>query len=578
MRFDLFLSKAKEPKGLRRVLSMLGPTWVASPVRRIAQAVCLTLFLALFFYVCWPYGPDHEQGSTWPLRRAEIFLLLDPLASLTAALAARAWLWSLVAAAVVFVINMILPRGFCGYVCPLGTLIDVFDWAIGRRIKRFRPARSGWWVNLRYYVLAVTLGAAACGVLLSGFAAAIAVVTRAMLFIFAPAQMGLLKGWYLVPPMNAGHYVSIVLFLAVLGLGLLRPRFWCAYVCPTGVLLSVGSLLRLTERKVDATCIECGRCVTVCSFDAIGPDYSTRPLNCTFCQTCGGVCPSHSIKFAGRLDSGSLKAASEPAGARPSFSRRGFLFGAVGAFGGGAAAGAALAHERGGFAESFPIRPPGSVPEQRFRRLCVRCGECFKVCPNNVLQPAGFELGFDGLWTPKVVPDWAGCRPSCNNCGQVCPTGAIRALPIEEKRAARIGLAAVNKKTCLPHAHREDCRLCVDECAAAGYNAIEFIRVGGALDDKGAPVEGSGYLAPVVLEDKCVGCGLCQTSCHSVNVKGKKLLGESAIAVSAGPGKEDRISSGSYRDLLAERLGRTKQQQPSQPPASDEAYLPDFLR
>jgi NAD-dependent dihydropyrimidine dehydrogenase PreA subunit len=218
------------------------------------------------------------------------------------------------------------------------------------------------------------------------------------------------------------------------------------------------------------------------------------------------------------------------------------------------------------------------VPEQSFRRLCVRCGECFKVCPNNVLQPAGFELGLDGLWTPKVVPDWAGCRATCNNCGQVCPTGAIRPLHIEEKRAARIGLASVNKKTCLPYARREDCRLCVDECAAAGYNAIEFVRVGGALDGRGTPVEGSGYLAPVVLEDKCVGCGLCQTSCHSVNVKGKKLLGESAIVVSAGPGKEDRISGGSYRDLLAERLSRTKQQQPSQPPASDDSYLPDFLR
>jgi ferredoxin len=577
MRLDLFLPRAKEPKALHKMLRAMGPTWLASPIRRGAQTACLIAFVVLFFYVCWPYTSEHEQGNSLLLPHAEFFLLLDPLLSISAALAARAWVWSLAGAAAVLLVGMILPRWFCGYVCPLGTMIDGFDWLVSGRVTRFRTGAEGWWVNLRYYVLAVVLAAAACGVLLSGFVAAIAIVTRGMLFLFGPAQMGLLKGWYLVPAMNAGHYVSIVLFLMVLGLGLLRPRFWCAYVCPTGALLSLGNLLRLTDRKVEATCIECGRCLATCSFDAIGPDYSTRALNCTFCQVCGGVCPSHSINFSARWSNARLKPASRKAGARPSFSRRGFLFGTVGALASGAAAGAALAHERAGRAESFPIRPPGSLPERRFRQQCVRCGECFKVCPNNVLQPAGFELGLDGLWTPKAVPDWAGCKPSCNNCGQVCPTGAIRALPLEEKLAARMGLAQVNKKTCLPYAGREDCRICVDECAAAGYNAVEFVRVGGEVDDQGVPIEGSSYLAPVVLEDKCVGCGLCQTSCHSINVKGKKLLAHSAIVVSAGPGKEDRIIAGSYRDLRAERLSRTKQPQPSQPKGSGDNYLPDFL-
>jgi len=38
---------------------------------------------------------------------------------------------------------------------------------------------------------------------------------------------------------------------------------------------------------------------------------------------------------------------------------------------------------------------------------------------------------------------------------------------------------------------------------------------------------------------------LCQTRCHSINVKTKHLLASSAIVVEAGPGKEDRMSSGS---------------------------------
>jgi ferredoxin len=195
------------------------------------------------------------------------------------------------------------------------------------------------------------------------------------------------------------------------------------------------------------------------------------------------------------------------------------------------------------------VRPPGSVPEPAFLDLCIRCGECFKVCPNNVLQPVGFQRGLENLWTPQVIADWAGCEASCNACGVVCPTGAIRAIPLDEKRVARMGLAIVNKDTCLPLVGRGECQLCVDECVAAGYRAIEQKLVGTQVDENGLPIEGSGWLAPVVLADKCVGCGLCQTRCYAVNVKTEGLLDKSAIIIEAGEGREDRLMRGSYREL-----------------------------
>ena len=99
---------------------------------------------------------------------------------------------------------------------------------------------------------------------------------------------------------------------------------------------------------------------------------------------------------------------------------------------------------------------------------------------------------------------------------------------------ARMGLAIVDMQTCLPFAGSQECDLCVQECSAAGYKAIEFTQVGTEVDAMGQPIEGTGFLAPVVLEDKCVGCGLCQTRCHAINVKSEKLLNESAIVVKAG--------------------------------------------
>jgi len=676
--------RATKQRGmLRRMLRRFGLSWQASPVRRVVQATCLTLFLVLFFYVLWPYSArpaqrgaaskdwsvtgidddsgailmeraeapdDLEAGATvfvcdrgagaldslgafevvqldgsqaslqpageltpelfdalftragpwelhaddphaWPshytdeLARKEVvpgelILVIDPLVSLSTAIASRSWVWSLICAGVILIICVVVPRGFCGYLCPLGTTIDLFDWLIGKRVVRFRVAADGWWVHIKYYLLAGTLICAVCGVLVSGFVSAIPVITRALLFIGEPLQSGTARGWHLVPAMNLGHVISIVLFVCVLSLGLLRDRFWCKYVCPSGAVFSLGNLFRATERKVESTCINCNKCVEICPFDAIKPDFTTRVTDCTLCQSCGGVCPTHAIKFVDRWNLVELKIVNDPPTGETPLGRRGFLSlaaGSAAAVGGGVG----LAAVTKAFGANLddptafrPVRPPGSVPEKEFLEMCIRCGECFKACPNNVLQAEGFQQGLEGLWTPMVVADWAGCESSCNACGQVCPTGAIRALPLEEKRVARMGLAIVNETTCLPFAEREACDLCVQECNAAGYNAIEYLHVGTQVDDFGAPIEGSGYLAPVVLADKCVGCGLCQTRCHAINVKSKGLLSKSAIIVEAGGDREDRLMEGSYRELREQRDRRRLEEQKQS--GGSEFFVPEL--
>lgn len=331
---------------------------------------------------------------------------------------------------------------------------------------------------------------------------------------------------------------------------------------------------------MESSCINCNKCVEICPFDAIKPDFTTRGTDCTLCQTCAGVCPTHAIKFVERGNLVQLKIADDPPTGETSIGRRGFLSlagGTTAAVAGGAgitvatrAFGARLDDPK----QLRPVRPPGSVPEKAFLEMCIRCGECLKACPNDVLQLEGFEQGLEGLWTPMVKADWAGCESSCNACGQVCPTGAIRALPLAEKRVARIGLAVVNESTCLPYAGREACDLCVQECDAAGYHAIEYTQVGTETDDLGNPIAGSGFLAPVVQDDKCVGCGLCQTRCYAINLKDKGLLSESAIIVEAGEGKEDRMMEGSYVELRREEA-RQRASQKQKQTAESEYFVPN---
>lgn len=576
--------------------SYVGPLKVASKTPGKVTLVPTEEFSSekleeLRFSVGGPWTLHERHPDEWPahyaesLHRkeripAESLLIIDPLVAISTAIASRTWVWSLTFAGAILAVAILVPRGFCGYICPLGTLIDLFDWALGKRVTFLRVPDDGWWVHIKYYLLAGTLFCSVMGVLVSGYFAAIPIITRGMLFLFEPFQTAASRGWHNVPAPHAGHWLSLGLFFAVLSLGFLKPRFWCKYVCPSGAVFSVGNLFRASERKVESSCIHCNKCIEICPFDAIKLDYTTRTTDCTLCQTCAGVCPTDSIKFVERWNLVNIKMENDPPTHETALGRRGFLSLAAGSAAAVVGAvGATAAHrlcgaQLGTAGEVLPVRPPGSVPEPQFLDMCIRCGECFKACPNNVLQALGFEQGLEGLWTPAVKADWAGCESSCNACGQVCPTGAIRAIPLEEKKVARMGLAVVNLQTCLPHAGKEACQLCVDDCSAAGYHAIDFLRVRTEVDDAGNPIEDSGFLAPAVQADKCVGCGLCQARCYAVNFVDKQLLSASAIVVEAGPGKEDRLLTGSYQEL---RVEEAKERAKTQNSGSD-SYLPDFLK
>ena len=84
----------------------------------------------------------------------------------------------------------------------------------------------------------------------------------------------------------------------------------------------------------------------------------------------------------------------------------------------------------------------------------------------------------------------------------------------------------------MPYAGRAECGECYKACAEAGHNAIELQSIVSGMDEAGAPI-GDAWPAPVVLAEKCVGCGLCRARCHGVNVREKRLLAEPAIGVIA---------------------------------------------
>ena len=153
---------------------------------------------------------------------------------------------------------------------------------------------------------------------------------------------------------------------------------------------------------------------------------------------------------------------------------------------------------------SPPLRPPGAVDEARFAGLCVRCGNCLRACPTQIIRPDRGEHGIAGLFTPTLDFSRDYCHKDCIRCTQVCPSGALVPLTAKQKQRTSIGLPRVDMDICLLGDDRE-CSICRNWCPFEAIT-LEF-----------SPIEYT--LAPKIDPEKCPGCGACQAVCPTSPVK-----------------------------------------------------------
>jgi len=514
------------------LLSLL--VWRRSSGRRAWQVASMSLFICLLWLAAFNGRP------TWPV---DLYLASDPLLAAVHTLAGRVLVPLLLLSLLFVVLALLMGRIFCSHLCPLGVLLDVSDHFLARpqRVKEnrgaYRRVRP-----VKLVLLLVLLGAALFGFDLLGFADPLVIMTRFTATLFYPAlvaladaslqvlrPLGASLGWLdlayleIISPTFDGALLMLGLLLVLLLLGRLQPRFWCRHLCPLGGLLGLLGRRAPYRRRVDSDkCNACNRCVRLCPTGAIhleGKLYDRS--ECITCLNCVRECPEGAVSFS----FGARRPAQEQPGVAAG--RRLVLGGLLG----GAAAGLAmridglhpghaflpLPHRHGRL-----IRPPGAVPEPEFLARCTRCGECLRACLTNTLQPDWYRAGLEGLWAPHLALRHAACEQTCNVCGQVCPTGAIRPLTPIEKQHAKIGTAVIVRDRCLPWSQDRRCLICDEQCP---YNAIVFRH--DAQHHVGLPV---------VNPNRCNGCGQCEDKCP--------VLGEAAIIVV--PQGELRLSSGSY--------------------------------
>ena len=174
----------------------------------------------------------------------------------------------------VFAISLIgtflFSRFYCGWLCPINTLMEVVNWFKQKTGSR-RKQIPGWIKSpvVRYGVLAAFAG-------------------------------------ILVMTVRTGRKLPVLPALLVLGVLVTLvygPVLWHRYLCPYGTILSLpGSFARSKYVVVQDRCTGCGVCGKVCPAEAVQFSADPKkagisPSRCLTCTTCASACPTNAIVY-----------------------------------------------------------------------------------------------------------------------------------------------------------------------------------------------------------------------------------------------------------------------------------------
>jgi polyferredoxin len=254
-------------------------------LRRLSQILFLTLFLALFLK-----ARDPLSGGLPP----DLLLRLDPLAGLVVSVAQRAIIAAFWPALIILLLTFLLGRSFCGWVCPLGTTLDLWN-----RIAPHRRGDRRW----KYAVLTAVFVLAFLSLQAVWLLDPLVIFNRTLTLAFYPLTLwglngifgaafnwswsegpalaisDLLQGWFLPikPFQTATLTLTAAIFIGILLLDRFGRRFWCRVLCPLGAMLGLISHHSPFGRKVESRCSDCALCGSECRMAAIEDQFTHPP-------------------------------------------------------------------------------------------------------------------------------------------------------------------------------------------------------------------------------------------------------------------------------------------------------------
>jgi polyferredoxin len=401
-------------------------------------------------------------------------------------------------------LTLLFGRVYCSFLCPLGILQDV----LGRTRKLFRkrrryrrqPVLKTWrYAFLLLFLLAFFAGSGWIIGLLDPYSwfGRIAVNLMKPVLILVNNTIAWVfnaSGSYALSPVKF-HGISWASAGAALGIfGLLvvlvwkNGRIFCNSVCPVGTalgMLSGKAILKIHFQS--EACTSCGLCSAECKAGCIDLKVKTVDHSrCVACFNCLPACSEGGLYFG------------RPPALPTDLSRRDLLVRAGSTIVLPAVLKEASEEDKARATRRAPITPPGSLSRTHLSEYCTACHLCVSACPTGVLQPSLLEYGWFGLMQPVMDPITGYCNYDCVRCIEVCPTGAITRLSVEEKKKVQIGRARFIEELCVVTKDNTACGACSEHCPTKAVNMIPW---------KGR------LTIPNVDNTICVGCGACEYAC-----------------------------------------------------------------
>lgn len=197
-------------------------------------------------------------------------------------------------------ITLIFGRIFCGWLCALGTLQDLFG-RLGMRIfKRRFTIPKGLDGPLRYMKYGVLLG-----IIYFTWRTGQLVINSMDPFV---AYSHIAAG---IDELLKEYAVGFGILVAMLLSALFYERLFCRYLCPLGAYYSiVGRFSLLKIKRKESSCVDCKRCDKVCpaALDISSSERGDTKGECLSCMNCVEACPtkvkSLEVSVTGREMSG----------------------------------------------------------------------------------------------------------------------------------------------------------------------------------------------------------------------------------------------------------------------------------
>ncbi len=259
-------------------------------IRRLIQLLSciIVLFIGIQFY---SFVAQLEKGILPGFERppgVEAFLPISALVSLKHFLITGKINTIHPSALVIFLIicttALIVKKGFCSWVCPIGLLSDIFAKLNGVFFKQKMVLPI--WADVLLRI--VKYGLAGFFIWSIFFRMPIQSIEQ---FIQSPYNR-----FADIKMLHFFTHISNTALMVILVLGLLSfiiPYFWCRYLCPYGAVLGAFSFLSIGKIKRNpSNCTNCGKCEKNCpSLIKIREKESIHSLECTACMTCVKNCP-----------------------------------------------------------------------------------------------------------------------------------------------------------------------------------------------------------------------------------------------------------------------------------------------